>query len=136
MTVWEMLSVMAYPMVFALIESLLLLGGLVLLAFVLPGKLYLDRFVSQSSLIVLLFIAWGVFMQLWGQNFQLWSLKGVFGLGILVVVIVLASIANSRSKKSQGWLDTLAERLVLLSWLYLLIDAFFLIVLLFNNLTR
>lgn len=136
MTVWEMLSVMAYPMVFALIESFLLLGGLVLLAFVLPGKLYLDRFVSQSSLIVLLFIAWGVFMQLWGQNFQLWSLKGVFGLGILVVVIVLASIANSRSKKSQGWLDTLAERLVLLSWLYLLIDAFFLIVLLFNNLTR
>lgn len=136
MTVWEMLSVMAYPMVFALIESFLLLGGLVLLAFVLPGKLYLDRFVSQSSLIVLLFIAWGVFMQLWGQNFQLWSLKGVFGLGILVVVIVLASIANSRSKKSQGWLDTLAERLVVLSWLYLLIDAFFLIVLLFNNLTR
>jgi hypothetical protein len=45
-TVWEVIGIISYPLTFALLESVLLLLGLVILAGILPGKFLREKFVA------------------------------------------------------------------------------------------
>jgi hypothetical protein len=134
MTVGEMAGIMAYPLAFALLESLLLLLGLVIAAAILPAKMYRDWFVSQSAGIVLLATAWAVFMQIYGADFRLWSSRGIFGLIPLIASILLFSFLNIRYPNLRKTLESIAGRLVILGVLYLLVDVVFLVVLIVRNL--
>jgi hypothetical protein len=103
-------------------------------AVILPKSFYRARFVSQSTIIVLLAAIWGIVMQLWGQNLHLWTDNRFIGIVILGVLIVIFSFLNARSEKSQKTLNMIAERLTILGIFYFIIDIFFLIIVIINNL--
>jgi hypothetical protein len=134
MSVWDMIGVMAYPLSFALLESCLVLAGLLITAIILPPKLYRNWFVSQSTIIIFLTSIWAVLLQIYGQDWGMWSSRGLIGLLPLVVVIIILAILNAKFKRSQNVLEALAERMVVLGFLYVMIDVFFLLVLIFRNL--
>jgi hypothetical protein len=134
--VWDMIGVMTYPLSFALLESFLILAGLLITAVILPPRLYRNWFVSQSTIIIFLASIWAVILQIYGQDWGMWSSRGLIGLLPLVVVIILLAILNARFKSLQKVIEALAERMVVLVFLYVIIDAFFLLVLIFRNLVR
>ncbi len=134
MSLWEMLGVMAYPLAFELFESLLVLAGLLVAAALLPAKIYRNWFVSQSAVIVFLATIWAVLMQLYGQEWGLWSSRGLIGLLPLLAAIVLFSILNIRFQGLRKILEALAERLLVLGFVYVVMDVFFLFILLYRNL--
>jgi hypothetical protein len=135
MTLWEVLGVIAYPLTFALFESLLILAGLWVTAILLPGKIYRNWFVSQSTLIIFFASIWAVIMQIYGQEWRLWSNRGLIsGLLVLFVVIAVFTILNARFKRLQKAIEALAERLVILGIVYIIMDIFFLFVFIYRNL--
>jgi hypothetical protein len=134
MSIWEMIGVMAYPLAFALIESLFIFAILWILAVILPSSVYRARFVSQSTIIALLAATWGIIMQLWGQQLRLWTANRFVGIIILGVLIIVLSFLNAHSEKSQKTLTMIAERLTILGIFYFIIDIFFLIIVIVNNL--
>ncbi len=135
MSLWEMLGVMSYPLAFALFESLLILAGLWVTAILLPGKIYRDWFVSQSTLIIFFASIWAVIMQIYGQEWRLWSNRGLLG-GLLALFVVIAAFAflNARYKRLQKVIEALAERLVVLGIVYIIMDIFFLFIFIYRNL--
>lgn len=132
-----MIGVMAYPLSFALLESILVLAGLLIVAVTLPSKLYRNWFVSQSTVIIFLVSVWAVFLQIYGQDWGMWSYRGLLiGLLPLVMMIILLAILNARFNKLQKTIEALAERMVVLGFLYVIIDIVFLLVLIIRNLFR
>lgn len=132
-----MIGVMAYPLSFALLESILVLAGLLIVAVFLPSKLYRNWFVSQSTVIIFLVSVWAVFLQIYGQDWGMWSYRGLLiGLLPLVMMIILLAILNARFNKLQKTIEALAERMVVLGFLYVIIDIVFLLVLIIRNLFR
>jgi len=137
MSVWDMIGVMAYPLSFALLESILVLAGLLIVAVTLPSKLYRNWFVSQSTVIIFLVSVWAVFLQIYGQDWGMWSYRGLLiGLLPLVMMIILLAILNARFNKLQKTIEALAERMIVLGFLYVIIDIVFLLVLIIRNLFR
>ncbi len=135
MTLWEMIGVMSYPLAFALFESLLILTGLLAAAAILPRKMYRERFVSQSTLILFFTTIWAVIMLIYGQEWRLWSSRGVLG-GLLALFVVIAAFAilNARFFRLQKAIEALADRLVILGIVYIVMDIFFLFVFIYRNL--
>jgi hypothetical protein len=66
----QMIDVFAYTQAFALLESLLLCGLLLLLAFLLPGSMLRDHWVAQSALIVTLLTLWAIGLHLMFRSYQ------------------------------------------------------------------
>lgn len=133
MTLWEMIGVIAYPLAFALFESLLLLIGLLIAAIVLPGGIYRKWFVSQSTLIVFFAVIWAILIQIYGQEWGMWSKRGIITLLPLFLTIGVSALLNARFKRLQKAAEALAERLVILGITYIVVDLFLLFVLLSRN---
>jgi len=133
-TLWEMGSIISYPLSFALLESLAFLIGLVVLAVVLPGKLLRENFVAQGSLAGLLATLGMVLAHLYGKDFGVWSVRG-FGKYVLVLIaIILVSwIMIYFFDKLKGVIEAVAERLTPLSIAYLVLDFLAVIVIIVRN---
>jgi hypothetical protein len=130
MDTWTLAGTIAYTQAFALFESLLILGMLVILAVILPGKWYRQRFVAQSSVAIILAAIAAVLVHLYGQSWGMWNIRGFLSwLGILFCVILVAFLLVARFERLQRVLEALADRLMILSSVYILIGAisFFLV---------
>jgi hypothetical protein len=120
----EILTITAYVMAFTLLESAFLLGFLVLLPIVYPRKLFAQKFVAQSSIILLVLTTGAVFYQQNVGMLKKWGLVELilFILGFLVTVtllIVTFSYLLDRFARLKNFLDAFAERLTVFSLLYL-----------------
>jgi hypothetical protein len=135
LSISQTLGVFAYAQVFALFESAVLCGLIVLVAFLLPRRLFLDRFVPQAALCVFAITGWAISMQLSGMDFagseaavaeMRPALLG-WTVGWLVALAAL-SAAMHYWKALQKWLWAFADRVVVLSGFFLLVDAICLVV--------
>jgi hypothetical protein len=133
MNIGELIGTFAYTQAFALIESLLVLAGLLLLAFILPGKLFRDRFVAQGSLAVFLTAIWAIISHVYGQDLGIWANRRfLIWAALLIFVIVVASGFVYRFKGLQHGLETIVERLTVLSTLYMVVDVLSILIVLFR----
>jgi hypothetical protein len=134
MNIWEIIGVLSYPLLFALIESILFLGGLVLLAVILPGKFFRDRFISQGSLAGLLATLSMVTAHLYGSDFGVWSVRG-FGKWLLVLLaaIVLSWLLVYFFKRLNDAIESIVKWLSPLSIAYLVVDVLAVFVVIFRN---
>ena len=113
----------AYVFAFSLIESLLLLGFLLLLCFILPQRLFRGRFISQGGLLVLTCTAWALLLQYqresFGQSYVL-ELSGWLLLFLLSLLAILfaSSYLFQRFNRMQTALETIADRMIVFAWLY------------------
>lgn len=135
LNVWHVLSIFAYTQVFALVESLLIAVVLVLVAIVLPAGLFRNAFVPTATAIILLNAAWalviqyndGALRQLPARQLALWA--AAYAISLLTTWFLLR-----RWRPFRQTLHTLAEKISVLLYLYLLLSAASLLIMLIRNL--
>jgi hypothetical protein len=117
---WDIMSILAYALAFALLESLIALGLLVALAAVLPVQALRAQFAACGSTIVVATTFWTVMFQLifeavirdWrGVEFVLWP-------GLAFVSIITSALLVHRSRRAQRMVVALADRFTVFLYLY------------------
>lgn len=114
--IWEIAGVLAYMLVFALLESFFLFIFLVLLSAILPSRLFRERFVYLGSILPILiaFIALSLNTRL--VEDQLWIMVPILvAVGLVFIFFYRRSTEDSRQR-------AFAERLTLLAGLYFVMD--------------
>lgn len=134
MSLWEVIGVISYVLLFALIDSLLLAAGLTAVAVVLPNGWFRDHFMAQGSVAALLISAFAVFFHLWGDALDIWSFKRLlFWGGIAGLTVVLLSFAVNRIPKVSGYIRGAVERIAVVSAIYLFLDFSSVVIVLVRN---
>ena len=119
LSLWELAGAFAYTEVFALLESLLLLLGVVLLCVALPPRFFRDRFVAQSSMTVFVTSAWVVVLQFNIETVRLWTLRTLLmWLVLYLVSIGVSYILVHRYRRLEECVTVFVERLVVLLCVY------------------
>lgn len=135
LSTWELVSVLAYSLVFALFESSMLLLCLVILARILPGRLLRDKFATLGSMIVLVTAVWAIAVQLNVQAITSWPMRALmlWG-GVYLGSIGIAFYVILRHGGVERAWHVLVDRLVVLLYLYLPVTFFSIIVVVVRNL--
>ena len=121
--VWDVLIISAYVLAFALFESMVVLGLLLIFSLVIPAKYFKDNFVAQGSTVVLMISMGAVAIQRKMNivyNLEGWELI-LYPFVILVAVvfvIVSASYIYDRFKILPRIINTVAERMIVFVLLY------------------
>jgi hypothetical protein len=135
MSLWDVIGVVSYVLLFALVDSLLLAGGLTAVAVVLPNRWFKDNFVAQGSVAALLISAFAVFFHLQGDALDIWSFKRLlFWGGIAALSVVLVSFIVNRIPRASVFIRGAVERIVVVSAIYLFLDIFSVLVVVARNL--
>lgn len=137
--IYNILTISAYVLSFALLESLFMLGLVLVLSLVFPVRLFKDQFVPQASAQVLWMSAAALVLQ---NKIDLFS-KVETHLLIVVPLVVLACLAVSiilfswifaRLDFLSRWLGVIAERMVVFSYIYGPLGLISLVVAILRNL--
>ncbi|MFM8320214.1 MAG: hypothetical protein ACKOC5_04790 [Chloroflexota bacterium] len=148
MRLGEIGIVLAYMVSAALLETLLLCALLVLLAFLLPRRFYLDQFAAQSAYIVILAALAAVVLQVFYSGILTTSiakqarggLSGMFPWAIaaagVVFILVLVSLPFGlrRWPRLASGAVGFEDRLSVLAWFFLTIDGIGLVVVMVRSL--
>jgi hypothetical protein len=113
---WQILGVFAYALIFALLESLLLLGVFVLLAVILPTKVFRERFVYLGTILALVIPGLALLANTQFMQDAPWAwlpLLGVTGTGL---------IASFRRQVDDSRQAALANRFTLIGGLFFCLD--------------
>lgn len=146
---WDALGVASYAMVFAFLESLLLFLILTLFGFLVPTRWTRETRIALLSVLFLILSIWAMLSQLYflaavqtpGWFIFLMARTGhpvriLYALALILVTPTLALPAwfALRSEKFLKSVNSLIERLSLLSGLYLFFDVVGLIIVIIRNL--
>jgi hypothetical protein len=140
--VWDILGVLAYTQVYALLESLFVLAALVLLAFITPRRFLRDRFVPQGAILALISALWMIPLHYQNRIVQALSLQ-VSGymifLGAWLFTFIFAlfdlSIVFRRHPRFEAGLFSFADKLTVLAVVYVALDVLSLFLILLRNLS-
>ena len=114
--IWQILGVLAYTLVFAFIESLLLFGFLALAAAFLPRMLFRERFVYMGALLALIIPGFALLVNAQFMQESSWAWIPVIGLtGAGLIASLRRPVDGARQ-------IALAERFTLISSLYFILD--------------
>ncbi len=146
---WDALGVASYAMVFAFLESLLLFLILTLLGFLVPPRWTRETRIALLSVLYLILSIWAMFSQLYFlTEVQIpgWFISLMVQIGhpvrilyVLALILVTPTLALPawfalHSEKFLKSVNSLVERLSLLSGLYLFFDVVGLIIVIVRNL--
>jgi hypothetical protein len=141
MKVWDILGVLSYILVVALLDSLLIMAAILVLTLILPRRWLHDRFPMTAALLGYGFVLavmplhvkdptpdWLTWIHLpW--FFWLW-------IPLLLIVLVFLSFQILRSRRLEALFSTFIEKIGLVSSVYLSLSLCGLIILVFRNLSR
>jgi hypothetical protein len=131
---WENVSIFAYSLAFALLESVVLLSILIILSAVLPVQCFRDKFVAQSSIMVFVATFWAIVFQSVDAEIHLWSLaEGLFWGVLCLTAIGVSCVLVDRSKRLEGALSAFAERLTVFLYIYVPMSMLGLVVVISRN---
>jgi hypothetical protein len=131
---WELVGVISYTLVFALIESLIILIILVFVATILPECWFRQRFVAISSLFVFLAAIWVIPVHLYEDAIRSWGIPGamVF-ISLVFVTFVAVNFFVFRSTRFENKIVSIMQRITVLAILYLMIDLIAFMIVLGRN---
>jgi hypothetical protein len=116
----KILSIFAYTQAFALFESLVVLGGLLLATVLLPTRLFRHHFVGSAGAVVLVLTAWAIAAQRYDDLIRTWSTQVLLSwLLVALASVVLALLLVRRSAALERSIVALAQRLTAFLYLYL-----------------
>ena len=146
---WDAIGVLAYALVFAFVESLVVFLAAILLGLLLPRRWEEGKRIALLSILVLATAFWAML----GQLYFLWNLSPptpaiqflsqsdhplrILYAAVLVLVVptvLVPSYLVVRSESSTRFILGLIERLSLLASIYLLLDAASLVIVVIRNL--
>ncbi len=138
MRVWDVLIISAYVLAFALFESTVVLGLLLIFSLVLPTKYFKDNFVAQGSTVVLMISMGAVALQ--RKMKIMYRLDGwelilypFVILAAIVFVIFAASYIYDRFNILPRIINTVAERMIVFVLLYVPLSILGLLVVFVRN---
>jgi hypothetical protein len=138
MRVWDVLIISAYVLAFALFESAVVLGLLLIFSLVFPVKYFKDNFVAQGSTVVLMISMGAVALQ--RKMNIMYRLDGwelilypFVILAAIVFVIFAASYIYDRFKILPRIISTVAERMIVFVLLYVPLSILGMLVVLVRN---
>jgi hypothetical protein len=133
-TVWELIGVIAYTQLFALIESAILFAILVGMGLLLPYKIFAHKFVAYSSAFMVLNSVWFVVMQYNYSSIRLWGMRQfLLWIFIFLVTNLIAYLIVSRSHKLEVILKAATQRVAVLSSIYVAFSVLSLFVIVIRN---
>ena len=124
LSIWNVVTLMLYILAFALLESAIVLGFLLLVCLVFPARFFKEIFIAQGSAIVVVLSGAALLIQL---NFHLlYSLEFwqsliyilLFLIALAAIVLLFASLIR-RHKRLQSLLEALAARMTMFGYFYL-----------------
>ena len=128
----ELLTLTAYVMAGAFLESLVMIGALLLIAFILPRAWLTDKFIVRGSILIIAFL--GAIMFYYTQTplgealVNVYKFPLAFGFGTLILVL-----AAKYLKPVEAALELIAERCTVFLYLYMPISVISVIVVVFRN---
>lgn len=132
----EILGVVSYVLLFALFESLIAFAVLFTLSLVLPAKFFSSRLIPVGTVVVFLASVSAVFIQLYHAweiediKFDLWA--GIWMLFGLVATAPSVYLIR-RDKRIGAAIQGIADRLSVLSMIYLFFDFLGLVTVILRN---
>ena len=137
MNIWRILELSAYILSFTLIESLILLFGMLLLTLLLPSGLFKNWFVPTGSVLVIVF---GIGAYLAQPHLgELRAVRNLYLLGMpllfIVTVLLLVSLLSKlfeHFQKAAGLVSAFADRMTVFSYLYLPLGLLSLVITVLN----
>jgi hypothetical protein len=130
---WTIAGILAYELLFSLLESTLSFGLLLGLAILLPGSWLRNRFAVQGTLLVLLLAFWAGLLN-GATSVQLWSeLQLLLGAALILASIVVSFLLIHRSRLLNRAVRGLAGRVTAFLYVYLPLSALSLIVIVVRN---
>lgn len=134
-TMWELLGVVAYTQVFALIESLAALAVLLVLALLLPSRFFANRFVALSSAFVFLTAFWFILLQYNYGSIRLWGpLQFLPWIALYLGSLAIVYILINRSPKLAAVILAVIKKISVLSFVYAAVSIVSLVVVVIRNL--
>jgi hypothetical protein len=136
MNLTQLISIAAYVLVYALLESLFVFGFLFIGSLILPSRVSASRKLALGTIIALVASAAAVFIHLdaiWEVTWidqKEWTWLWV-GVGLLVTTLIAFGVF--KSERFESWINALVERISLLSLIYLIADIFGLIVIFYRQ---
>lgn len=123
LSMWELVGVVSYTLVFALVESLIILFVFVVFAAILPERFFRKKFVSISVIFIVLTAIWVIPIHLYENTIRSWGMLGTLGFVFLVLISFIAGyVFVLRSNKFEESILSIAQRVTVLAVLYVLVD--------------
>jgi hypothetical protein len=131
---WELVGVISYTLLFALVESMIVLAFLIILAVLLPARIFRDRFISISTIFVFLAALWIIPVRLYENTIRSWGMIGVLGVLFLAMIsFVIAYLVVLKSQKVEQSINAIVQRVTLLAYIYVFVDIVAMIVVISRN---
>ena len=135
LTTWDLVGVLAYSLVFALVESTLVFLGVLLLGIIIPVRFIRGKAIALSTVLLFLTSTWFGFLHYNNQiierrqviPFVLWGIS-------YVLVLLIAYFLIQRKQKLEALLNDFVKRLAVLSFIYFLMDIVSIVIIGIRNL--
>jgi hypothetical protein len=137
--IWGVLVIAAYALSFALIESLIYMGFIVLLSLVFPARYMKEKFVVQGTTLAAAIGAGAVLLQRKINiisNLEVWQIL-VFALAFLILLallILVSSLLFERFRAVARLVYAAADRMTVFTYLYVFLGLLGLVVVVLRNL--
>jgi hypothetical protein len=134
LSIWKVLSILAYTQAFALFESVMLVFLLIALAAILPARWFKDRFIAQGSVIAFTTALWAILFQIISRATSGWTPTKLFlWLSLFLLSLVLSCVFIHRSKNAAQSVNALAERLSVFFYIYVPLGLVGLVIVIARN---
>ena len=134
LSTWELVGVVSYTLVFAMVESLIILFAFVIFAAILPERFYRQKFVSISVIFIVLAAIWVIPIHLYEDTLRSWGIPGAVGfISIVLISFIAGYVFVLRSNKLEDAILSIAQRVTVLAFLYVLVDLAAFMVLISRN---
>jgi hypothetical protein len=121
---WDVLGVVAYSLMGALIESLLVFTAVVFISFILPARLFRDKFVALSTMAVLLTSVWFVFLHYSNRIIEARQIAPLLLWAISYALLFAGFyLLIHRNQKVESQINAFVRRVAVLSLIYLFFDV-------------
>jgi hypothetical protein len=125
MNIWDISGVLAYVLAFAFIESVIIFILLLLLSILLPSKWIRNKLVAKGTAIVLIIFLFLIPVHFYQNIKTIFVSKGIWtGLWILlgIIVVILMNRIVQRNETIEKQLINLADRIIILSIIFVILD--------------
>lgn len=130
---FELLSVTAYALVFALAESLLIWLLLLLLSILLPKKILRAEFLPQSATFVFILALISGLLHFSQELIYTYQQATLIFLALILALALFLSYRAGKSRKYHDLTANLLSRIIVLSGIYVFFDIFGLFIIMARN---
>ncbi|MEW5869869.1 MAG: hypothetical protein AB1894_11380 [Chloroflexota bacterium] len=137
--IYELAGTIAYPLAFALLESLLVWAIVTLAAVLLPANWLKVNFAVQASLLVLITALWSVVIHINYEAFLQYrkyfvAFASIYLLTLLLPHLLIQRYSKAkRGKKFMAAMRSVLQRIEVLSFLYIFFDILGVLIILIRN---